>query len=45
MPTGLPFGPLPQVPVEMPNQSAVIVTFLGTVTATRIIRCSRGRTR
>ena len=44
MPVG-PFGPPPQVPVEMPNHSAVIVMCLGTVTATRIARCSPGRTR
>ena len=42
MPMG-PFGPPPQVPVEMPNQSAVIVTCFGTVTATRITRVSPGR--
>src|SRR5262249_13904245 len=44
MPVG-PFGPSPQLPAEMPNHSAVIVTCLGTVTVTRITRCSPGRTR
>lgn len=32
--TGRPCGPLPQVPVEMPNHSAVTVTCSGTVTVT-----------
>src|SRR5215813_7983229 len=44
MPVG-PFGPSPQPSAEMPNHSAVIVTCLGTVTVTRITRCSPGRTR
>jgi hypothetical protein len=39
MPVG-PFGPAPQVPAEMPNHRATIVTCLGTVTVMRITKCS-----
>jgi hypothetical protein len=44
MPTG-PFGPLPQVPVEIPNHSAVTLTCFGTVMTMRIAKGSPGRTR
>jgi hypothetical protein len=40
MPVGRPPGPVPQLPVEMPNHSAVTRTCLGTVTVTLITRCS-----
>jgi hypothetical protein len=45
MPTGRPFGPLPHLPVEMPNHKAVIVPCCGTVTAMRITKSSLGWTR